>query len=163
MLRVLGLLLLFAAVSWNAAAQECRGTNGTPSSTSPPSAPTVSCAGTCTSGSCDLRTGVGTWTGYKICNCEASGQGAVPSSCCQLALRRIAPGSSRYELVLIGDCIGCDEPLASCTKLISTGDGSWTPFCESPAFGLAAVDAVSEGEVPESTPSGTTGLASRPR
>lgn len=119
----------------SASSQECRGTNGHPGATNPPAAPRVQCAGTCSNpqGECKLRLGnaQGSWSGYKICNCDSSGPGSVPSGCCQLALQQSAPGSSSYDLVLIGDCISCGEPLATCDKIVGTS-GTWTPICLQP-------------------------------
>jgi hypothetical protein len=126
-------LLVFLGSAAIGSPQECRGTNGHPGTTNPPSAPRLQCAGTCTSpqDECKSRNGANDWAGFKICNCDSTGPGSTPSGCCQLALERIAPGSNDYKLVLIGDCISCDEPLATCDKLIGAS-GGWTPICLQP-------------------------------
>lgn len=122
-LLVLSALVLPAVFSWSQTSS-CRGTGvfGSGSSTQ------LLCTGTCDQGTCDTRNGTGSFTSYKICACE---NGDAPNSCCGLALKRVGSGSSAtFEVVKVGDCIGCDFTDRTCT-VIGEGDNREASCVES--------------------------------
>jgi hypothetical protein len=112
--------LLISSVAFSANAEEtCRGTTGTISPVS------VQCTGGCTDihSTCSLNVGTGDWAQYKICSC-----GKNPNGCCGLGEKK--DGNGDYQLVTVGDCIGCGSPTSACQK--TTVDGQTSPICVAP-------------------------------
>ncbi len=108
-------LFLFLPSSSTAQTASCRGTGSTGSGSNL----TLLCSGTCAPGVCDSRLGTGTYQGFKVCNCETGG---TPNACCGLALKRTGAGSATtFQLVKIGDCIGCGFEDKVCTMMGAAG------------------------------------------